>query len=134
MNEIKFFDDQLILREKYNESNIILTAHFSQSFEKNLRHNKIVETEEEIIDFHNGRKKVEKMLSKYQNNIIKLNQTDDKVKYNRDQKIIFRKFFKICPKIKEIMAYNDSVDLLRLSYHIKTKEEDWRKKLRKSFL
>jgi len=41
MKEIKIHDDQLILKEEYDECNVILTAYFSSSIEKNLLHKKI---------------------------------------------------------------------------------------------
>ncbi len=58
------------------------------------------------------------MLSELQGKMVKIRQREDdeyEKEYLKEQRILFKKLFKKYPKIKEIIEYNDSVDLFRLS-------------------
>lgn len=88
---------------------------------------------EAIRNFQIGRKKLRKMLSELQGKMVKIRQREDdeyEKEYLKEQRILFKKFFKKYPKIKEIIEYTDSVDLFRLSFLIKKKERFLEDKLK----
>jgi len=161
MKKIKTSDKNLVLAEEYDKNNVILTSYFSadfdkillESFEKHI-HSKIKslilqntpETiiwekyvkkiegyKEDIKNFQIECRKLKKMLSELQNEMIKIRQRDDseyEEEYMREQRIFFRKFFNKNRRIKEIIRYNDSVDLFKLSFLGKKKNEDnWKERL-----
>lgn len=145
MKDIKISNDQLILKQDYNEGSVILTANFSSSFEKKFLQSfkkyiqnkiklavfnndqntssqgkyfrKITKIKADIRNFNKGSREFKKMLSNLYNNLVKIRQRDDleyEKQFLRELKLIFRDFFRNHRKIKEVINYHDSVDLIEM--------------------
>jgi len=129
--------DKILLEsfEKHIHSKIksLILQNTSETIVREKYVKKIEEYKEDIKSFQIRCRKLKKMLSELQNKMIKIRQRDDseyEEEYMREQRTIFRKFFNKNRRIKEIIRYNDSVDLFRLSFLIKKKNEDnWKNRL-----